>query len=60
MHFANSGEGALQLLGNGIEPTLIVILADINHAGMDGLRLLGEVKQGLPDLPVMPVMMVIA
>ena len=42
MHFANSGEGALQLLGEGIEPHLIVIPSDINMPRMDGLHLLGE------------------
>jgi hypothetical protein len=36
MHFANSGENALQVLGEGIEPQLIVILSDINMPGMDG------------------------
>jgi CheY-like chemotaxis protein len=55
MHFANSGEGALQLLGEGIEPQLIVILSDINMPGMDGLQLLGEIKQQFPQLPVMMV-----
>jgi len=30
MHFANSGDEALNLLSKGIEPTLIVILSDIN------------------------------
>jgi CheY-like chemotaxis protein len=55
MHFANSGEGALQLLGEGIEPHLIVILSDINMPGMDGLTLLGEIKKQHPDLPVMMV-----
>ena len=55
MHFANSGEDALQQLGNGIEPQLIVILSDINMPGMDGLTLLGEIKQRHPDLPVMMV-----
>jgi CheY-like chemotaxis protein len=55
MHFANSGEMALEQLGNGIEPTLIVILSDINMPGMDGLHLLGEIKQRHPDLPVMMV-----
>jgi CheY-like chemotaxis protein len=55
MHFANSGEGALQLLGEGIEPQLIVILSDINMPGMDGLQLLGEIKQRFPQLPVMMV-----
>ena len=55
MHFATSGEMALEQLRNGIKPTLIVILSDINMPGMDGLQLLGEIKQHLPDLPVMMV-----
>ena len=55
MHFANSGEDALQQLGDGIEPQLIVILSDINMPGMDGLQLLGEIKQRFPDMPVMMV-----
>src|SRR6516225_634211 len=55
MHFANSGEDALQKLEKGIEPQLIVILSDINMPGMDGLTLLGKVKQRFPDLPVMMV-----
>jgi CheY-like chemotaxis protein len=55
MHFAASGEEALGLLNGGIEPTLIVILSDINMPGMDGLTLLGEVRQRFPDLPVMMV-----
>jgi CheY-like chemotaxis protein len=55
MHFANSGEDALQQLANGIEPQLIVILSDINMPGIDGLHLLGEVKHRFPGLPVMMV-----
>jgi CheY-like chemotaxis protein len=55
MHFAHSGEDALQQLGNGIEPQLIVILSDINMPGMDGLTLLERVKQRFPDIPVMMV-----
>jgi CheY-like chemotaxis protein len=55
MHFANSGETALGLLSDGIEPQLIVILSDINMPGMDGLTLLAEVKQRFPHLPVMMV-----
>ena len=55
MHFANSGEMALEQLSRGIEPTLIVILSDINMPGMDGLQLLGAIKQRFPDLPVMMV-----
>jgi CheY-like chemotaxis protein len=42
MHFATSGEEALEKLVGGIEPTLIVILSDINMPGMNGLTLLRE------------------
>ena len=55
LHFAASGEEALDKLSNGVRPELIVILSDINMPGMDGLQLLGEIKQRLPDLPVMMV-----
>ena len=55
MHFAGSGEAALEKLSEGVEPTLIVILSDINMPGMDGLTLLREIKQRRPELPVMMV-----
>jgi CheY-like chemotaxis protein len=55
MHFANSGEEALDKLAAGIEPPLIVILSDINMPIMDGLELLREIKTRRPDLPVMMV-----
>jgi CheY-like chemotaxis protein len=55
MHFAYSGEEALDKLQDGIEPQLIVILSDINMPGMDGLTLLREIKARRPDLPVMMV-----
>ena len=55
LHFAGSGEDALQQLANEIEPQLIVILSDINMPGMDGLTLLREIKAMRPDLPVMMV-----
>jgi CheY-like chemotaxis protein len=55
MHIANSGEMALEQLNGGIEPTLIVILSDINMPGMDGLQLLEKIKAQRPDLPVMMV-----
>src|SRR5260221_5287599 len=55
MHCAGSGEKALDLLAGEIQPTLIVILSDINMPGIDGLELLAEIKQRRPDLPVMMV-----
>ena len=55
LHFAFSGEEALEKLQSEIEPQLIVILSDINMPGMDGLALLREVKTKWPDLPVMMV-----
>jgi CheY-like chemotaxis protein len=55
MHFAQSAEQALDMLGNGIRPELIVILSDINMPGMDGLGLLRKVKEQRADLPVIMV-----
>lgn len=55
LHFAESGEEALQLLKAGIRPELIVILSDINMPGMDGLQLLHEIRRDWPHLPVMMV-----
>jgi len=55
MHFAASGAEALDRLSSEIEPTLLVVLSDINMPGMDGLQLLAEIKQRFPELPVMMV-----
>jgi CheY-like chemotaxis protein len=52
MHFATSGPEALDRLAEEIQPTLVAVLSDINMPGMDGLELLGEIKQRRPDLPV--------
>ena len=55
VHYATSGAEALDRLAGEIEPTLVAVLSDINTPSMDGLQLLGEIKQRFPDLPVMMV-----
>ena len=55
LHFAGSGEAALESLARNIQPELIVILSDINMPGMDGLMLLREIKRRRPELPVMMI-----
>jgi CheY-like chemotaxis protein len=55
LHFAHSGEEALEKLAEGIRPQLVVILSDINMPGMDGLSLLREVRDQWPQLPVIMV-----
>ena len=55
LHFASSGEEALDMLDSGVRPELIVILSDINMPGMDGLALLREVKARQSHLPVIMV-----
>ena len=55
MHFAHSGEEALNKLADGLQPDPMVVLSDINMPGMDGLGLLQRVKERFPDLPVFMV-----
>ena len=55
MHFAASGTEALDRLAEEIQPAFVAVLSDINMPGMDGLELLGKIKQRRPDLPVMMV-----
>src|SRR5262252_4615521 len=55
VHFAQSGDLALNLLSAGVEPPLIVILSDMNMPSMDGLDLLSEIKERWPSLPVIMV-----
>jgi CheY-like chemotaxis protein len=55
LHFAASGEEALDRLTGEIKPQLIVILSDVNMPGMDGLELLRVLKERRPELPVMMV-----
>ncbi len=54
-HFAASGEDAIEALEAEIEPELMLILSDINMPGMNGLELLGRVKDMRPTLPVVMI-----
>jgi CheY-like chemotaxis protein len=55
LHFAPSGEEALERLSNGVRPELIVILSDINMPGMSGLEMLPKVRAERPDVPVIMI-----
>lgn len=55
LHFAESGEGALDALTGGIEPELMLILSDINMPGMNGMELLERVRTTYPHLPIMMI-----
>ena len=55
MHFAASGEEALEQLAGEIKPELIVVLSDINMPGMTGLELLPKAKATRPDVPVIMI-----
>ena len=50
MHFATSGEEALDRLAEQIEPALVAVLSDINMPGMDRLQLLSEINQRCPGV----------
>jgi CheY-like chemotaxis protein len=51
LHYAALGTEALDRLSEAIEPPLIAVLSNINMPSMDGLTLLSEIKQRIPDPP---------
>jgi CheY-like chemotaxis protein len=53
MHFAHSGQDALDFLDQEDGKLVVLVLSDINMPGMTGLDLLAHVKQNYPNLHVM-------
>lgn len=55
MEFALSARAALELVKAIPDPSLILILSDINMPGMTGLEMLPVVKAERPNVPVMMI-----
>lgn len=55
MKFAQSAQGALQLITDATNASLILILSDINMPGMSGLDLLPQAKAARPEVPVIMI-----
>jgi CheY-like chemotaxis protein len=55
MEFALSAAAALERVKAIADPSLILILSDINMPGMTGLEMLPKVKELRPDVPVIMI-----
>ena len=55
MEFAPSAPVALTRAADFGDPTLILILSDINMPGMSGLEMLPQVREKRPDVPVIMI-----
>ena len=55
MSFAISARAALEQVEAIADPSLILILSDINMPGMSGLEMLAEVKAARPNVPVIMI-----
>jgi CheY-like chemotaxis protein len=55
MEFALSAVAALARIEDIADPSLILILSDINMPGMTGLEMLPKVKELRPDVPVIMI-----
>ncbi len=55
MEFSNSAPQALERAQTIEDPSLILILSDINMPGMSGLEMLPKVKAARPNVPVIMI-----
>ena len=55
LHFASSGEEALECLSTGLQPEAVLVLSDINMPGMSGLDFLQRLRADAPQVPVIMV-----
>lgn len=55
MEFAQSAPAALEQVKSIPDPSLILILSDINMPGMTGLEMLPKVKAERPNVPVIMI-----
>jgi CheY-like chemotaxis protein len=55
MEFANSAMNALERAKTIPDPSLILILSDVNMPGMSGLEMLPKVKAARPNVPVIMI-----
>jgi len=55
MEFALSALSALQYVKATADPSLILILSDINMPGMSGLEMLPKIRAERPDVPVIMI-----
>jgi len=55
MEFATSAPQALARAKTIADPSLILILSDINMPGMSGLEMLPKVRTARPDVPVIMI-----
>ena len=55
MEFALSGQAALEQVKAIPDPSLILILSDVNMPGMTGLEMLPKVKAERPNVPVIMI-----
>jgi CheY-like chemotaxis protein len=55
LEFAPSGAAALQRAADIVDPSLVLILSDINMPGMSGLEMLPQMRAERPSVPVIMI-----